>query len=134
MTERYSKQHPQAFAAWASFIVFLAAAYFGAAAVMIYSRVHLGWPSNRPISSWGEMLVTIAVPLLLIVVATYVAGICWLVFARFVFSWQEASMIVCHGPTTRFDRWLLNAIVPGGPAGSDGQAAAMPSNHRWKGP
>jgi hypothetical protein len=133
MTERHSKQPPRALAAWASFGAFLAAAYWGTVLVLIRAMPFLGF-DNRPISSWREWVVLLTVPLLLILVATYVAGIFWLILARFVFSWREASMVVCYGPTTSFDRWLLKTIVPGGPLGSQPEAAAMPSNNRWRGP
>jgi hypothetical protein len=92
----------------------------GGAAVLLRAQAYFGWPDNGPVSGWGEILALIGVALLYVTICAYVAGICWLVFARFVFSWREAKMIVCFGPTTPFDRWLLKTIVPGGPEGSGG--------------
>jgi hypothetical protein len=134
VTERHSKQPRYAAAAWASFMVFMAAAYLGGVAVLLRAKAYFGWPANRPVSGWGEVLAIFGVTLLYIVVCTYAASICWLIFARFVFSWREATMVLCYGPTTRFDRWLLKTIVPGGPHDSESQAAALPSNNRWRGP
>jgi hypothetical protein len=113
----------------------LAAAYFGGVAILLRAQAYFGWPNNRPVSGWGEILALIGVMLVYIAICTYVAGICWLIFARYVFSWREATMVVGYGPTTRFDRWLLKTIVPGGREGSEGRAAAMPSNNRvWTPP
>jgi hypothetical protein len=134
MTERHSEQPAQALAAWASFTAFLVAAYLGGLVVLLRAKAYFGWGSNRPVSSWGEVLALIGVTVLYIVVCTYLAAICWLILARFVFSWRAASMVVCYGPTTRFDRWLLRTIVPGEPVSSGEQVAALPSNNRRRGP
>jgi hypothetical protein len=96
-------------AAWVSYALFLAAALAGAVAILIPMEHRFG--AHR-VSGWGELVTAVGAPVIILCIAVYLGDIVWLILARFVFSYREASMVVRFGPTSRFDRWLLDTIVP----------------------
>jgi len=40
----------------------------------------------------------------------YLGAIAWLLSARLFFSKAEVSKVIFYGPTTRFGRWLVDAL------------------------
>ena len=73
--------------------------------------LQLGFDIDRPLQGF-ETIVAIAFSLFIMVFLLYAGAILWLLFARFVFTKEEAESVVFYGPTTPLERWLVNTIFP----------------------
>lgn len=95
-----------------SLVVFLAAV-MGIGGIFLFRDlpVYLGFDIERVLSGW-ELLGFGSLALIAIVILVYAAVTCWLVFARLFLTRAEVLKIACFGPTTGFDRWLINQFFP----------------------
>jgi hypothetical protein len=71
--------------------------------------VRLGFDMQRRLVGW-EMLWVTVIAILVMVFLLYLGAIAWLLFARLFLSKAEVSKVVFYGPTTRFERWLVDAL------------------------
>jgi sterol desaturase/sphingolipid hydroxylase (fatty acid hydroxylase superfamily) len=108
--------------AWLSFAVFLLA-FLAFGSVFIYRTVPplLGYDMSGPVSPVSAIAI-LAFGVLSVAVLVYLAAILWLLFAKLFFSRHDVSKVVFAGPTTRFDRWLVDTLFPLGIGKSDGGA------------
>jgi hypothetical protein len=84
---------------------------FGSVFLFRDRPAYLGYDTLRVLWGW-EALAAASVAVLSMGALVYVACVCWLVFATLYFTRAQVSKIVFHGPTTRFDRWLVNKLFP----------------------
>ena len=98
--------------AWLSFAAAVVASIgFGSVFAFRNLPSHFGVDMQRRLAGW-ELFGVIGVALVIVVFLVYLGAITWLLFARFFFSKLEVSQVVFHGPTTRFERWLVDVLFP----------------------
>ena len=111
MVRKERRQAARELFAWLSFFVFLGCSlFFGFVPVFDVLPARLGVVDTKGFIGLLQGLWLLGAALLVFVVCVYLGAIAWLLFARLFFSKVEVFRIVCAGPTTRFDRWLVEFL------------------------
>jgi len=98
--------------AWISFAIILVATMgFGAVFFLRDVPNYFGYNMQRELTGWGVVGVGL-IGISVMSVLVYVAGILWLLLAKFFFSRDEVSKINYYGPTSPIERWLFNKFFP----------------------
>ena len=99
--------------AWCTFAIFLAASLcFG---TLLEERIllRLGVDLDQQVDVSGfELVFALAFVVASIIILGYLAVISWVLFARIACTREQVLAVLCYGPCTRFERWLVDLVFP----------------------